>query len=382
MNARAENTGSAGSNAAAPLLHTRDLQTGYHQGGRRIVVSGDLPDLSIDAGQLICLLGPNGSGKSTLLRTLAGLQPALGGRVEIEGRSGLSSGELARKISLVLTDRVTGSNLDVYSLVALGRYPWSSWLGGLREADLMAIHQAVAAAGIAGLTGRKVFTLSDGESQKVMLARALAQDTPILMLDEPTAHLDLPSRIRLMRLLHRLARELNKGILLSTHELDLALQVADEVWLLEAGGGVALKAGAAGAASSATGSGFMAGSGLAGSARGSFHKGTPEDLILEGIFEEVFAREDVVFDRAAGVFRIPPEGKVEIRLAGTGVQTFWTRRALQRVGFVVAEGGAALIHVLQEGNYPVWTLEAGGVVARFDSIAALLEGLRRHIDLS
>ncbi|HEV2478337.1 MAG TPA: ABC transporter ATP-binding protein [Puia sp.] len=385
------------------LLHTRELVTGYHQGGRRIVVSGGLPGLTIGAGQLICLLGPNGSGKSTLLRTLAGLQPALGGRVEIQGRSGLSSGELAKKISLVLTDRVLGSNLDVHSLVALGRYPWSGWLGGLQETDRVAIDRAIASAGIGELLGRKVFTLSDGENQKVMLARALAQDTPILMLDEPTAHLDLPSRIRLMRLLHRLARELNKGILLSTHELDLALQVADEVWLLEADSGAGPAMGGA--------AGFTAGSGLAGSAgsaAGSFHKGTPEDLILAGIFEAVFAREDVVFDRAAGVFRIPPEGQLQIRLEGEGVEAFWTRRALQRAGFaIVAEAagtdsmgggaGVGLVRVLVEEGRPVWVLEAGGAmpagamspgagagsaeVARFDSIAALLDGLRRQTHL-
>jgi iron complex transport system ATP-binding protein len=406
------------------LLHTRELVTGYHQGGRRIVVSGDLPELTIGAGQLICLLGPNGSGKSTLLRTLAGLQPALGGRVEIEGRSGLSSAELARKISLVLTDRVTGNNLDVYSLVALGRYPWSTWLGGFRDTDREAIDRAIASAGIGELLGRKVFTLSDGESQKVMLARALAQDTPILMLDEPTAHLDLPSRIRLMRLLHRLARELGKGILLSTHELDLALQVADEVWLLEAGGGRGLEAGgrgleagrarglgpdgeaSGGAARSGAGSlepghGGAAGSRPAGLAAGSFHKGTPEDLILGGIFEAVFAREDVVFDRSTGVFRIPPEGQLQIRLEGTGIEAFWTRRALQRAGFAIAEeaGGlgsaragtgeteaeaadsgaqGGLVRVFLESGRPGWLFEAGGESNRFDSIAALLDGLRRH----
>ncbi len=370
----------------AELLHTRELVTGYHQGGRRIVVSGDLPELTIGAGQLICLLGPNGSGKSTLLRTLAGLQPALGGRVEIEGRVGLSSAELAKKISLVLTDRVTGNNLDVYSLVALGRYPWSTWLGGLREADREAIHRAIIAADIGELLGRKVFTLSDGESQKVMLARALSQDTPILMLDEPTAHLDLPSRIRLMRILHRLARELDKGILLSTHELDLALQVADEVWLLEGGGGVARSGADAVRVDLPTGS-------RSGSAGVPFHKGTPEDLILEGIFEAVFAREDVIFDRSSGVFRIPPEGQMPIRLEGVGVEAFWTRRALQRAGFAIMDGaagadstgggaGVGVVRVFVEAGRPGWLFEAGGESKRFDSIAVLLDGLHRHTHLS
>jgi iron complex transport system ATP-binding protein len=362
-------------NARSELLHTRELQTGYHQGGQKIPVSGPLPELTIGTGQLICLLGPNGSGKSTLLRTLAGLQPALAGSVELEGQTGFSSAGLAKKISLVLTDRVVGSQLDVYSLVSLGRYPWTGWLGGLTEDDRAAIRLAIESTGIGDLLERKVYTLSDGETQKVMLARALAQDTPLLMLDEPTAHLDLPSRIRLMRLLHQLARDLNKGILLSTHELDLALQVADEVWLLQVAGPL--------------------------------YKGTPEDLILDGVFEAVFAREDVVFDRATGVFRIPPQGQYRIRLEGMGVVAFWTRRALQREGFVVdgdaaagsggvaagagsaGAGGSAsatgLIRIIEEAGRPFWLLEVVGDITagatrhgagRFDSIAKLLEALR------
>jgi iron complex transport system ATP-binding protein len=322
------------------ILQTEGLQTGYLVAGKKLPVSDKMPALDIRSGQLICLLGPNGSGKSTLLRTLAGLQPPLAGSVAITGRTDLSSAQLAKKISLVLTDRITGNNLDVHSLVALGRYPWSDWLGGLDEADLAAIDRAIEATGIEALRNRKLHTLSDGENQKVMLARALAQDTPLLMLDEPTAHLDLPSRIRLMRLLHRLARELNKGILLSTHELDLALQVADEVWLLEAAG--------------------------------SLHKGTPEDLILDGIFEAVFSREDVAFDRSTGVFRIPPEGGRQIGVAGAGVAGFWTRRALQREGFtVVAERSPVFVTIVEEDGKTIWTLND----QRLLSIAALLHAL-------
>jgi iron complex transport system ATP-binding protein len=328
-----------------PLLVTRGLQTGYRSGGKKILVSGQLPELTVKAGRLICLLGPNGSGKSTLLRTLAGLQPVLGGNVEIAGRTGLSSAELARQISLVLTDRVGGSNLNVASLVALGRYPWSGWLGILSGEDRAIIQQAVAAADIGDLLDRKVHTLSDGENQKVMLARALAQDTPVLMLDEPTAHLDLPSRIRLMRLLHRLAREMKKGILLSTHELDLALQVADEVWLMQQSAPL--------------------------------HKGAPEDLVLGGIFEAAFEKEDVHFDRATGVFRIHPEGSRVIRLSGNGITAFWTRRALQREGINVIDEGNAPDHILigeREGR-PAWTLQTSAGTCEYLSIAELLNAL-------
>jgi iron complex transport system ATP-binding protein len=332
-------------NNGSSLLHAKDLSTGYHIGGRTIVVSAGLPELEIFRGRMICLLGANGSGKSTLLRTLAGLQPPIGGTVAMGGVSKLRPGDLARRISLVLTDRVAGTNLDVYSLVALGRYPWSGWLGGLDQADRSAVHRAMDAAGIRDLQRRKVHTLSDGESQKVMLARALAQDTPLLMLDEPTAHLDLPSRIRLMRLLHRLTREMSKGILLSTHELDLALQVADELWLLQSGGVLQM--------------------------------GAPEDMVLDGIFEAAFAREDVVFDKTTGVFRIHPEGGPVIRLEGRDTTAFWTRRALQREGYTVIREGPAdrVVRIAGEKTALQWELERDGIRRSYDSISLLLKGL-------
>jgi iron complex transport system ATP-binding protein len=307
---------------------------------------------------LICLLGPNGSGKSTLLRTLAGLQPVLGGTIHIAGTTKGTPAELARKISLVLTDRVRG-NLTVHSLVALGRYPYSGWLGVLDESDNAAIEWAIEATGIGALRDRKVYSLSDGESQKIMLARALAQDTPILMLDEPTAHLDLPSRIRLMRLLHQLARQTRKGVLLSTHELDLALQIADEVWLLQSGGPL--------------------------------HKGSPEDLVLDGVFEAAFAKEDIVFDKEAGSFNIhsvpgKPIGLAVIRpIAGGSSHTegnaavFWTERALRREGFAVVEPerpAPYTVSILAEAARFSWRLESGGRVANYDSISSLLGALR------
>jgi iron complex transport system ATP-binding protein len=330
------------------LLISRGLQTGYRSGRKKTLVSGQLPELTVKAGRLICLLGPNGSGKSTLLRTLAGLQPAMGGTVEVAGRTSLSSVELARQISLVLTDRVGGSNLNVWSLVALGRYPWSGWLGVLTDADRKIIRRGIEAAGVGELVDRKVHTLSDGESQKVMLARALVQDTPILMLDEPTAHLDLPSRIRLMRVLHHLAREMNKGIVLSTHELDLALQVADEVWLMQTAGPMQI--------------------------------GAPEDLVLGGVFEVAFEKEDVHFDRATGVFRIHPVGSRPVVLSGEGVSAFWTCRALQREGFVLAESAPERIILEERRGHPVWTLQTGAGAGTYDSIAGLLEALN-HLRL-
>ena len=335
------------------LLQTRGLQAGYRSGSQRTVTIAGPLDLEIQAGQLICLLGPNGAGKSTLLRTLAGLQPPLQGSVEIAGvgTARLTPLQLARKVSLVLTDRIAGNNLTVYSLVALGRYPYSGWLGNLSEVDKVAIQWAIDATGIGAFIHRKAHTLSDGESQKVMLARALAQDTPILMLDEPTAHLDLPSRIQLMQLLHRLARQTHKGILLSTHELDLALQVAGEVWLLQSGG--------------------------------QLHRGAPEDLVLNGVFEAAFVKEGIAFDKTTGTFTIHRDNTIPITLTGGGAAAFWTGRALQRQGFVIndlsTEGaGIYSVHLSEEGGRTRWRLKGKGDEKEFDNVAALLQALRNE----
>jgi iron complex transport system ATP-binding protein len=256
----------------------------------------------------------------------------------------------AQTVSLVLTDRVSTHHLDVYSLVALGRYPWSGWLGGLDSKDRAAIEWAIDAADIRSFLDRKIVTLSDGEHQKVMLARALAQDTPLLMLDEPTAHLDLPSRIRLMRLLHRLARQTGKGVLLSTHELELALQVADEVWLLQG--------------------------------PGAFHHGSPEDLVLTGAFEAAFAHEDIRFDKQTGTFAIEHENRRPVALSGEGLAAQWTRRALQREGYFIVPPQDAVpvrVRVGEKEDAAKWILEIRDKnFQEFDSIAELLKGLQQQ----
>jgi len=337
----------------SPLIQTRALQTGYQSRDKTTVTTKGPLTLEVRRGQLVCLLGPNGAGKSTLLRTIAGLHPPLQGNVEINGRDIRlhSPIQRARTVSLVLTDKVSTHHLDVYSLVALGRYPWSSWLGGLGDIDKAAIEWAIDAADIRSFLDRKIVTLSDGEHQKVMLARALAQDTPLLMLDEPTAHLDLPSRIRLMRLLHLLARQTGKGVLLSTHELELALQVADEVWLLQD--------------------------------PGAFHHGAPEDLVLTGAFEAAFAHEDIRFDKQTGTFTIEHDNRRPVGFSGEGLAAQWTRRALQREGYFIVDSQAPnepptsiRVRVEEKSNLIKWILEIENKDQRqFDTIADLLKSL-------
>ncbi|OJV19692.1 MAG: ATP-binding protein [Dyadobacter sp. 50-39] len=288
------------------LVETRYLAIGYRSPGNERTVAAGL-DLLLRPGSLVCLLGSNGAGKSTLMRTLSGLQPALAGDILIENRplATLKPAELAQKLSLVLTDRVDAGNLTAREVVALGRTPYTGWLGSLTGADHSKIAQSIDQTGVAPLLDRHMHQLSDGERQKVMLARALAQDTPLILLDEPTAHLDLPNRVEMMRLLHTLARATGKAILLSTHELDLALQTADELWLMHPNGTI-----------------------LA---------GLPEDLVLNGAFEATFARSGFTFDRSTGTFSIhQPVDHAQIYLEGAEKPLFWVKRALQREGFGVS----------------------------------------------
>ncbi|MEI7468496.1 MAG: ABC transporter ATP-binding protein [Chloroflexota bacterium] len=191
-------------------------------------------NLTIAAGELVCLLGPNGTGKSTLLRTLTGLQPALSGEVNICGDklAGLSTTQIATHLAVVLTERVEAGSMTAYELAALGRYPYTNWAGQLSASDHEVIRDAMRRTRCEALSQRNVAQLSDGERQRVMIARALVQNTPFIVLDEPTAFLDLPRRVETMRLLHTLVRETARAILVSTHELDLALRFADRLWLL------------------------------------------------------------------------------------------------------------------------------------------------------
>jgi len=213
-------------------IHTSNLSIGYrreagaHTGD--VVVQRDLT-FSLHHGEMVCMLGPNGAGKSTLLRTLAGLQPALAGDCNLLK---LSAAERARRVALVLTERTGADNTTVRDIVAMGRYPYIGFMGSLSEEDNRVVDLALQQADITRYATRFFNALSDGEKQRVLIAKALAQTTPVILLDEPTAHLDLPNRITLLQLLSRLAHEQGKTILISTHELSLALSFADRILLL------------------------------------------------------------------------------------------------------------------------------------------------------
>jgi iron complex transport system ATP-binding protein len=331
------------------FLTADQLAIGYPMAGKPARVVAGPFDLKLQGGELVGLLGPNGAGKSTLVRTLAGIQPALGGSIRIgeESLNKLRPADLARKVSIVLTDRVEAGNLTVRALVALGRYPYTGWFGRLSEEDESKVREALEMTDTLSLADRSLHTLSDGERQKVMLARALAQDTPVIILDEPTAHLDLPNRVELFALLRRLTRDTRKAILLSTHELDLALQAVDQLLLI--------------------------------SKDGNIHAGVPEDLVLNGAFEATFHKQGCDFDRSTGTFRMHAPAEKTIRLEGSGTTAFWTRRALEREGYSIrdeSQSGDCVEIVLQEGK-TIWILRQESQTTRqFSSIQSLLQALR------
>ncbi len=231
-------------------------------------------------GKMICLLGPNGCGKSTLLRTLSGLQKPISGEVLLgeQDLHQLADNEKAKHLALVLTERLSIENTRVRDVAAMGRYPFTSFLGGLKEEDEKVVLTALEQVGVERLADRYFNNLSDGEKQRTLIAKALAQATPLILLDEPTAHLDLPNRIRIMLLLRELAHTQKKCVIISTHELDLALQMADEVWLMSVH--------------------------KDGTYPSDLQVGTPDDLIQSGAFANAFADENFTFENEQGNLRV------------------------------------------------------------------------------
>ncbi len=211
----------------------QDLTIGYNtKEGRKVIAQG--LNASLRDGELTCLLGQNGIGKSTLLRTLSAFQPPLDGDVMMgKALSVMTDKERSHLIGVVLTEKPDVRNMTTEELVGMGRSPYTGFWGTLDTDDEAIVEDAIQMVGITALKGRMIHTLSDGERQKVMIAKALAQQTPVIYLDEPTAFLDFPSKVETMQLLRRLAKEQQKTVFLSTHDVELAIQLADVIWLME-----------------------------------------------------------------------------------------------------------------------------------------------------
>lgn len=215
------------------ILSTSNLQIGYTSKKTEKIISGNI-SISLEKGKLISLIGANGIGKSTLLRTITGIQKPISGDVILNDKkiADYTSLQLAQQLSVVLTESLPPSNLTVFELVALGRQPYTNWIGTLTDEDILKINEAIQLTQISHLSDKKHYEISDGQLQKVLIARALAQDTPVIILDEPTTHLDLWHKISLFKLLKKLTSETQKCILFSTHDIDLAIQLSDEIIIM------------------------------------------------------------------------------------------------------------------------------------------------------
>nr|WP_294936684.1 ABC transporter ATP-binding protein [uncultured Flavobacterium sp.] len=212
------------------ILHTSNLSIGYTSKAKQTVIAENL-EISLGEGKLIALIGANGIGKSTLLRTITGIQKPLKGEVFLNDKkvTDYEALELAQNLSVVLTEKLPPSNLTVFELIALGRQPYTNWIGTMTDFDIAKVHQAMELTQISHLAGKKHYEISDGQLQNVLVARALAQDTQLIILDEPTTHLDLVHKVALFKLLKKLTHETQKCILFSTHDVDLAIQLSDEM---------------------------------------------------------------------------------------------------------------------------------------------------------
>jgi len=254
------------------ILKTNNLFIGYKTKKVETVVTNSI-NIELKKGQLIGLVGANGIGKSTLLRTLTNVQPKLYGSVLLDGKTldKYSNLTLAKTLSLVLTEKISSKNLTVFELVALGRQPYTNWVGNLSENDLVIVNNAIKKTNIEDLKHKKCFELSDGQLQKVMIARALAQDTDLIILDEPTTHLDMYHKAYILKLLQRLVKETGKTILFSSHEIDLAIQLCDTMIVMTDNDVIS---------------------------------DAPCNLITQGTFNNLFPKDMIVFDEATGSFRV------------------------------------------------------------------------------
>lgn len=334
----------ASASTADLALRTIDLSVGYRSRRVRRVVLDNL-NVRVHPGELVCLLGPNGIGKSTLLRTLAKMQPAMSGIIELGGCDlrRLNQMDLARRLGVVLTERLIVGALTAVHVVELGRYPHSGWFGRLSPRDREVVGWAIDAVRAQHLAAREYSKLSDGERQRIMIARALAQEPLMLLLDEPTAFLDVPSRLELMGLLRRLARDEHLAVVVSTHDLELALRTADTVWLIMPDGRL--------------------------------HAGAPEDIVVDGRVEEAFRGETIRFRPEERTFRLLSGGRGSAVVRGGGLRATLAGAVLEREGFAIVPNGQAVLTVAADGPFG-WEASFGDRVVQGESFAALAAFVR------
>jgi iron complex transport system ATP-binding protein len=325
------------------ILETAGLTIGYVSHGRMNPV---MKDIAVKAhhGELVALIGRNGSGKSTLLRTMVALQPTLEGTVRLRGTdlALISSSERPRIVSFTSTEPVAARNFSVRELVALGRFPYTNWIGTLTDDDNKAIEEALEVTGLQQFAGRRIDSISDGERQRALIARSLAQDTGLLVMDEPTAFLDLPARYNVVSLLRKLTREKRKCVIYSTHDLDTAINEADRIWLMTTDG---------------------------------ICEGAPEDLMLSRTLARAFESPLLAFNQTTGTFSFIRQKQTRISVEGSGMARKLTERALHRSGFRTDQD-ATLRVVIDEGEKETqWILINGSSRDIYSSLYELVSHL-------
>jgi iron complex transport system ATP-binding protein len=330
-----------------PVIETSALSIGYKSGNSKVYPVHESLNLQLFSGELTGLLGLNGVGKSTLIRTLCRFQPLLKGSIKLMNKdlSDYSQSTFARIIGVVLTEKTNAGGISVYELVSLGRHPYTDFMGQLKAQDHQIIEESIKAVGITHKTGHFISELSDGERQKAMIAKVLAQRCPVILLDEPMAFLDVTGRIEIISLLRRLAVEQQKAILLSTHDVDLAIQTCDCLWLQKKGSPMLC--------------------------------GTPEDLILNGAFEQFFGKEGIVFDRSTGKINAGiPSNPVGVE--GDPVCVYWIGNALIRNGYRPSSVNKETTNIYcMEGNR-IQIIHKDGTEIIVNSVASLISEIKNN----
>ncbi|MBW6500407.1 MAG: ABC transporter ATP-binding protein [Bacteroidales bacterium] len=325
------------------VLLLESLIIGYEKGGHNIPVY--LPvNASGRKGELIAVIGRNGIGKSTLLRSIAGLQKPLGGTVCINGKESreYSKTELAQNLGYVSTEVVKVNNMRVYDLVSLGRFPHTNWYGRMKQSDHDIVLNCLEMTGMTALADMLITEISDGERQKAMIARVLAQDAAVMVMDEPTAFLDITSRYEIVHLMHQLAVEKAGTIVFSTHDLNIALNQADKIWLM---------------------------------LDDDLKEGSPEDLMLEGSFDKLFSSPEVRFNTDDGSLTIKKEERGRLYVEGTGRLRHWTEKALSRAGFSITVEKTPRYIKTPPGKNGTWVLANGNSSREYNTIYDLLREL-------
>lgn len=320
----------------------QELTVGYKKGLQAVPIMS-FPEIKVEQGDFIAIAGQNGIGKSTLIKTLVQLIPILKGDVILKGKSvsHYSRTEMATLISYVSTEIVHTQQVTVRDLVAFGRYPYTNWFGKMQEEDITIIDEAIVMLELQHLAPRYIDEISDGERQRAMIARALAQQTDIVILDEPTAFLDLPHKHEIVNLLGKLAHEHDKTIIFTTHDLGIAIREADKLWLLSQDG---------------------------------FYQGSPEDLILNGIISKTFNTNKVSFDNRKGEFSVKKKYKPYFYISGRSSAVHWTRNAIEKDGFTILEKESEsfpVIFIEQKPSGYQWNLKWQGEAVEFHSVLEL-----------